>query len=71
MRVEDRDPSAGRGDPELVAGAEDLPRLGHHLALLGRVVVALLERLDLRQHVERDLVRIDVSLDRVAGKDRR
>ena len=39
--------------------AEDLARLGHHLALLGRVVVAVLEGLDLRQDVERDLVRID------------
>ena len=38
---------------------EDLARLAHHLALLGGVVVTVLEGLDLRQHVEGDLVRID------------
>ena len=43
--------------------AEDLARLGHHLALLGRVVVAVLEGLDLGQDVERDLVRVDGGLD--------
>ena len=55
---EDRHPDAGRRDPELVVGgAEDLARLGHHLALLGRVVVAVGERLDLGQDVEGDPVR--------------
>ena len=39
--------------------AQDLARLGHHLALLGGVVVAVLERLHLGQHVEGDLVRVD------------
>ena len=46
---------------DLLAEAEDLARLGHHLALLGRVVVAVLEGLDLRQDVEGDLVRVDLG----------
>jgi hypothetical protein len=53
----DRNPGAGGRHPEVLP-AEDLARLGHHLALLGRVVVPVLERFDLGQHVERDLVRI-------------
>ena len=53
---------AGGRDAELVlVGAEDLARLGHHLALLGRVVVAVLERLDLGQDVEGDPVRVDLG----------
>ena len=51
----DRNPGAGGADAQL-GEAEDLARLGDHLALLGRVVVAVLERLDLGQHVEGDLV---------------
>ena len=47
---------------KILADAEDLARLGHHLALLGRVVVAVLEGLDLGQHVEGDLVRVDLRL---------
>src|SRR5918999_695439 len=54
----DRDARAGGGDGEL-RPAEDLARLEHALALLGRVVVALLEGLHLRQDVESDLVRVD------------
>ena len=42
-----------------VVAVQDLARLAHHLALLGGVVVAVLEALHLRHHVERDLVRVD------------
>ena len=41
----------------------------HALALLGRVVVAVLERLDLRQHVEGDLVRVDRRRRQLLGLD--
>ena len=51
--------------------AEDLARLAHALALLGRVVVAVLEGLDLRQHVEGDLVRIDDRRRDLLGSDLR
>ena len=55
---EHRHARAGGGHADVLL-AEDLARLAHALALLGRVVVAVLEGLDLRQHVEGDLVRID------------
>src|SRR4051812_21051835 len=58
VAVEDGHPCTRGGDPQL-GEPEDLPRLGDHLALLGRVRVVVLEGLDLREHVERDLVRVD------------
>ena len=54
----DRHAHAGRRDGDVLV-TEDLARLGDHLALLGGVVVPVLERLDLGQDVESDLVRID------------
>ncbi len=47
---EDRHPGAGGGDPNLlVESDEDLAGLGHHLALLGGVVITVAEDLDLGQ----------------------
>src|ERR687895_224295 len=66
----DRDARAGGGDGE-VRPAEDLARLEHALALLGRVVVALLEGLHLRQDVERDLVRVDGRRGQLVRLDHR
>ena len=58
-------------DRHIVADAEDLARLGHHLALLGRVVVAVHEGLDLGQHVEGDPVGVDPRLRRLLPGDAR
>ena len=49
---------AGHGDAD-VRRLEDLARLEHHLALLVRVVVAVLEVAGAAEHVEGDRVRID------------
>src|SRR5215212_6842979 len=65
-----RDPRAGRRDPHVFAEPEDLARLAHHLALLGRVVIAVLERLDLGQDVEGDLMGIDAWLRRLTVENR-
>src|SRR3954447_4048862 len=58
---DDRNPRTGRRDADVLGEPEDLPRLPHHLALFGRVIVAVLEVLHLGQHVEGDLVRIDLG----------
>ena len=70
VAADHRHPGAGGGDRHLVAEAEDLARLGHHLALLGGVVVAVLEDLDLGQHVEGDLVRVDLRRRHLLARQR-
>src|SRR5690606_14481601 len=64
---EHRHAHAGRGDLDL--RVEDLLGLDHHLPLfLGRAVVE--EAVDVRDHVERDLLGELAGLDRVTDEDR-
>ena len=62
--VIDGHPHAGGADADLGV-AEDLPGLVDHLHFLVGVAV-IVEVFDVGQHVEGDLVRIDIDLD-VAG----
>jgi hypothetical protein len=71
VAADHRDTGAGRGDADLLAQPQDLAGLGHHLALLGRVVVAVDELLDLGEDVERDLMREDRGVGVLSLEHRR
>src|SRR6476620_1963076 len=66
----DRDPDAGRADPDPVV-AEDLAGLVDQLALLVGVVVPVGEAAGLGQDVEGDLVRVDLRRRHVVAADHR
>ena len=67
---DDGDPHASGRDADRLRQAEDLAGLAHHLALLGRVVVARLELLHLRQDVEGDPVGEDLDRGPLAVQQR-